>query len=130
MLTKDEIVRRATRYMQTPAAERPIPHYTIARVAGMESTNPLKDVVRHGGVGDVIQRRLSKAFELLEGDQLPDPSELHGVNKYRRYKVRNKPQPPCQPCMVLDVTSGRPTLRTEFVNPNAFPEVMYTKVRK
>ena len=130
MLTKEEIVRRATRYMQTPAADRPIPHYTIARVAGTESNGPLNDVVRHASVGDVVQRRLSKALELLEGDQLPDPSTIQGYAKYRRYKVRSKPQPPCKPCMVLDVTRGVPKLRTEFVNPNAFPEVMFTKVRK
>lgn len=131
MLTKDEIIRRAKRLMQLPADQRPIKPYTFGVIAGTGDNTPLLTVIRHESMGPDMQRRMSKAFEHLENDQIPDVDTLpKGANRYKKLKLNREKQPPCQPVMLLDVSRGTPRLVTAFHNPLALPETLFNKVKR
>lgn len=131
MLSKEEILRRAKRLMELPPDERPVKHYTIMKVAGTGDARPLGTILKNQSMGPEMQRRLSRAFELVENDQIPDLGPtVPFQNKYKRLKLKREKNPPCEPVMILDVSRGTPRLVTEFHNPRALPETLFNKVKR
>jgi hypothetical protein len=130
MLPKDEIKRRVCRLLQAKVEDRPAGVGMLHKLSGI-AHHGLYEVAQGHDMRPERQRRLSRVLEFLENDQLPDPKTLPGgPTKYKKIALKPKANPPCKPVMVLDLTSGVPRMRTEFVNPNTMPEIVYTKVRK
>lgn len=130
MLSQDEIRRRARHFLALPAAERPYPLSTLQRFSGLNGSI-LRDIINGVEMRPDTQRRLSRVFELLAGDQLPDPDTLpKGCNRFKRIKLKRTPEPPCAPLMVLDLTKGVPRIKTEFINPLELPDIQFSKVRR
>jgi len=130
MIPQDELKRRAARFLAQTPAERPFPNNTLARLAGL---NPdfLRDLARIDTMRPETHRRLSRVFELLENDRLPDPETMgKNSNRFKKIRLKRVDAPKCEPIMVLDLSSGTPKMRTEFINPLALPEIQFTKVRK
>ncbi len=130
MIDEDEIYRRVKRFLELPREVRPVKSYTITRMAGLDERALKLMMAGHRMRPDRL-RRLSRVLELLEDGRIPDVDKLpHGAKRYRHLKLKRDPEPPCQPLMVLDLTSGKPRMVAAFVNPNTLPELAITRVRK
>ena len=129
MIDEQEVYRRIRRFLELPVDQRPAKSYTLTKLAGINKSS-LGDIREGHPMRPERLRRLSRVLELLEDDRLPDVDKLPKNLRYRRVKIKRDPAPPCQAMMVLDLTGGRPRMVPAFVNPNTFPELEITKVKR
>ena len=130
MMDEEEVYRRVRRFLELPVAERPARSATLCKLAGL-SPDGLIDIKRGHRMRPERLRRLVRVLELLEDDRLPEfDRNQRWKKRYRTLKIKRDPEPPCKPIMVLDLTGAKPRMVPAFVNPNTFPELEITKVRK
>lgn len=130
MIEEEEVYRRVRRFLELPVDQRPARSATLCKLAGLSPEGLLYIRAGHRMRPERL-RRLVRVLELLEDDRLPElDRHQRWAKRYRTLKIKRDPAPPCQAIMVLDLTGGKPRMVPAFVNPNTFPELEITRVRK
>lgn len=130
MIDEEEVYRRVKRYLELSVADRPARKALLCHMAGLHPGR-MQDIVDGHRMRPERLRRLARVMELLEDDRIPEVDMRPLIKKrYRHLHIRRDAAPPCEPMMVLDLTGGAPRMVAAFVNPNTFPELKITKVKR
>ncbi len=111
-----EIKRRANALLAMPVDDRPITIYRLEMIAGLYPGD-LPKVIKSKKLSEKNINRLSRAFELLENNQIP---EKNAGSRGSSFEI-TPAKPPEKVVSRLQFTQNGPKIVFQAINPLSFP---------